>query len=157
PDPVRDERLNVGVIVFGDGQVRSRFVENWNRVRAFGEENIEFLRSFARHADQLTEEKVREVVGSWHSSIQLTPTAGSLLSLGDLLVDAASRSLRDSSPQARQYRTRRQAVALTRNTVRQAVRALLGARAERLVKNDLPLTGPRGEHEFDVGGRNGRP
>jgi hypothetical protein len=157
PDPARGERLNVGVIVFGEGHVRSRFVENWSRVRAFGEENIGFLRSFARHADRLTEQKVKEIAGAWRASIQLTEPAGSLLSPSDLLVDAASRYLRAASPQARQYRTRQQAVALTRQTVREAVTNRLGSRAERLVKNNLPLSGPRGEHEFDVGARNGRP
>jgi hypothetical protein len=70
PDPVRDERLNIGVLVFGDGQVRSRFVDNWHRVRNFGEERIDFLRSFARSADRLTEEEVRRVARTWHSSIR---------------------------------------------------------------------------------------
>jgi hypothetical protein len=156
PDPVRDERLNVGVIVFGDGRVRSRFLDTWHRARTFGEENIEFLRSFARHADRLTEDKVREIAGSWHSSIQITTPAGSLLTAEDLLVDTASRYLRDSPSQAREYRTRQQAVSITRAAVRNAVTDQLGVKAARLVKNNLPIAGPRGEHEFDVGGRNGR-
>jgi hypothetical protein len=157
PDLIRDERLNVGVIVFGEGRVRSRFVESWHRVRAFGEENIEFLRSFARQAEHLTEEKVREIAGSWYSSIQLTAPAGSLLSPSDLLVDVASRYLRESAPVLKSYRNRQEAIALMRTTVRQAVADLLGTRGGRLVKNNLPLVGPRGEHEFDVGAQNGRP
>jgi hypothetical protein len=157
PDPARGERLNVGVIVFGEGRVHSRFVENWSRVRAFGEENIGFLRSFARHSDLLTEQQVRKIAGAWHASIQLTEPAGSLLSPADLLVDAASRYLRAASPQSRPYRTRKQAVTLARQTVREVVTNQLGPQAERLVKNNLSLAGPRGEHEFDVGARNGRP
>jgi ribonuclease D len=106
------------------------------------EENIGFLLSFTRHADRLTEEKVREIAGSWHSSIQLTAPAGFLLSAEDLLVDAASRYLRDTSPQAREQRTRQQAVALLRHAVREAVANRLDHRAERLVKNNLLLLAP---------------
>src|SRR4051812_2171229 len=106
PDPVRDERMNIGVIAFGDGAVRTKFVDSWQRVKAFGEEHIGFLRSFARKADRLTEEKIREIVESWHSSIQLSPPAGSLLSPQALLVDAASRYLRDPAPQHRRFRSR---------------------------------------------------
>ena len=46
---------------------------------------------------------------------------------------------------------------MTRNSVRNAVEELLGREARRLVKNDLPIPGPNGDHEFDVGAGNGRP
>jgi Protein of unknown function (DUF3037) len=157
PDPVRDERINIGVLVLAGGKVYPHFLKSWHRVRVFGEENIEFLHSFVRQANRLTEEKVREIAGSWHCSIQLTAPAGSLLSPSDLLVDAISRYLRDSTSEPRQYRNRQQAIAIARSSVRQAVETRLGRAAARLVKNDLPILGPRGRHEFDVGAQNGRP
>jgi hypothetical protein len=147
----------VGVLVFTGAKVRAHFVENWHRVRAFGDENIDFLRSFARHAERLSENQIREMAVSWENSIRLSPPAGSLLPLEDLLTDVANRYLRDWSAQVRQYRSRHQAVALTRKTVREAVAERLGSGpARRLVKNDLNIPGPMGDHPFDVGGKNGR-
>jgi hypothetical protein len=157
PDPVRDERINIGVIVFGDGHVKSRFVDNWNRVRAFGEESINYVLKFANEADRLDEATIRRIAATWHHSMQLTQPAGSLLSPDKLLVDVANRYLRDWTCQGKPYRGRLKAVTLARSTVREAVASLLGPKAKRLVKNNLLLRGPHGDHEFDVGAENGRP
>ena len=63
PDPVIDERINVGVIVFGEGRVMSRFVDNWRRVRNFGSEGIAFLRKFADQAEQMSDRRERTKAG----------------------------------------------------------------------------------------------
>ena len=36
PDVVRDERVNIGVIVFSDNEKRSQFLKNWGRVKSLG-------------------------------------------------------------------------------------------------------------------------
>src|SRR5215210_4704143 len=95
PDPVTDERINVGVIVFGDGQVRSHFLHDWRRVRQFGAEDIGFLLDFADRVKQatgsqlpltddypsqpITEELLANIAGTWINSIQLTPARASLV------------------------------------------------------------------------------
>src|SRR4051794_19732972 len=104
PDVVANERLNIGVLVFGDGRVRSQFLENWSRVRSFGAENIGFLKAFACDVAKMSEEDVRRISETWMHSIQLTQPAGSLFSPNDLLVDAAGRFLRQSESVGREYR-----------------------------------------------------
>jgi hypothetical protein len=157
PDPVTDERINVGVIVFGDGHVASRFVDNWQRVRTFGGENIGFLRKFANEADQMTEAEIRKIAREWYHSVRLTEPAGSLLGRDDLLNDISSRYLRDWSPAQRTYRTRRQAVVLATNAVTVAVERACGEQAKGLIRNDYRLRGRTGKHPFDVTAVNGEP
>ena len=52
PDPVIDERINVGVIVYGEGRIRSRFISDWRRVRSFGVDDVEFLKEFAERLER---------------------------------------------------------------------------------------------------------
>jgi Protein of unknown function (DUF3037) len=54
PDPVTDERVNIGVITYGDGGIRCRFLRTWTRVRMFGGEDVSFLREFAAGVTQAT-------------------------------------------------------------------------------------------------------
>jgi hypothetical protein len=157
PDPVVDERINIGVIVFGEGQVTSRFVENWNHVRSFGSESINYLRKFANEVDRMDENSIRKCAETWSHSIQLTKPAGSLLSPPRLLVDMSSRYLREWAFPTKTYRGRLQAIGMARTTIRKAAEGLMGREAKRLIKNDLLVHGPEGEHPFDVGAENGRP
>ena len=48
PDPVTDERINIGAFAFGDGRVRCHFLSKWGRVQHFSTQDIGFLRDFAR-------------------------------------------------------------------------------------------------------------
>ena len=40
PDPVADERMNAGVVVFGNGRILVRFVENWGRLQRFSNQDV---------------------------------------------------------------------------------------------------------------------
>src|SRR6266700_2867713 len=40
PDPIADERLNVGVIAVSGGRARSRFLTNWRRAERFGNASV---------------------------------------------------------------------------------------------------------------------
>lgn len=157
PDPVIDERMNIGVIVFGDGRLRARFLENWHRVRSFGGENISFIRTFVKDLDRMGEEDIRRVAETWQHSIQLTKPAGSLLTADKLLVDVSSRYLRGLTPPEKTYRSRQEAVALTRRRVKEALDLRLGKEGRQLIKVDYQIQGKFGSHEFDVGAGNGRP
>jgi len=116
PDPATDERINVGVLTYGDGQIRCRFLRDWRRVEQFGGEDIGFLRDLARDiqtaagaqptlfampgAGRLDEETLRRMIGRWRNSVQFTPTRASLLKPAELLDDVAGRFLRESKPRA---------------------------------------------------------
>ncbi len=48
PDPVTDERVNIGVIVAAEDTVQSRFLSNWRRVKQFGGTLESWLRTKLR-------------------------------------------------------------------------------------------------------------
>lgn len=115
PDSVIDERVNIGVIVFDENVVLSRFLSDWRRVHAFGGEDVKFLKDFASEvvgksgvAQKSLREQVRalandDILGmaeSWSHAIQLTTPRGSTLDVEGLLVDVASRFLHRTKPRA---------------------------------------------------------
>jgi len=40
PNPIADQRINIGVLAFDDNRVCVRFLSNWERVKRFGMEDI---------------------------------------------------------------------------------------------------------------------
>jgi len=78
PDPITDERINIGVIVFGDGKVRSRFVRDWHRVEQFGGEDISYLHEFAQRVKGWDETTLKDCIGRWNRSIQFRKPSPSL-------------------------------------------------------------------------------
>jgi hypothetical protein len=173
PDPVIDERINVGVIVYGDGRIRSRFVSDWKRVRSFGVEDVEFLKDFAdrlQHAGtgqgvlpgmpgvaRFDESALERIVGSWSNAIQFTEPRGSLRDPDTVLEDAAKRFLREHVPSRRVIRTRATAAALARETVERGFKGLLDQRkVEQLVRKNPELPGKLDDHHrIDVAVGNG--
>ena len=79
PDPIADERLNVGVIAVSGEHARSRFLTNWLRAERFGNASVRVLKDFARQVEraeipalpiheagehlELSEAKLRELAG----------------------------------------------------------------------------------------------
>ncbi len=167
PDPVADERINAGVIVFGDGRILVRFVENWNRLQRFGNKDVSFLRQFASDLSerahggeahpQLTEQMLREMVATWRNAIQFTPPRGSLLSLEELLVDAEARFLANDHPQQNRPVTRWYMKRLAFDATCLAFVQRGGERARRLVKRNFNIGGAITEHPFSLAIANGKP
>src|SRR5690242_14116669 len=103
PDPVIEEKINIGVVVYGDGAIRSRFVRNWQRARQFGVGDIRFLQDFAKKLDNgrelslplaggsdvqlLSAEGLQRIAGRWINSIQLSQPKASLKSVDELLAE----------------------------------------------------------------------
>jgi Protein of unknown function (DUF3037) len=163
PDPIIDERINFGVVVFGGGQVRSRFLRDWHRVRAFRGGDIAFLREFADQFSQkqevmdvtglrplISEVRLHEIAGNWTNCIQLCEPKASLLEPDALLDDVASRFLRDSRSPARGFRDRRAAVRLAEETLRVEMEERLGESARDLTHRNHKVRGKAGEYEFDL-------
>lgn len=133
PDPLADERINIGVIVYGDGRIRSRFLSSWRRVKLFGVEDSQFLTDFADRvtaadAQQMklngvpappsfNTELLERAIGSWSNSIQFTPPRGSLRDPDTVLEDIASRVLHDPLQTKRATRTRATAAKIVREVV----------------------------------------
>jgi hypothetical protein len=164
PDPIADERINVGVIVFGSGQIRSRFLQNWDRVRRFAQEDIGFVREFAERVDAVThdagprslilplpsspepfsldEATIRRIADEWSNSIQLTAPQPSLEDPEMLLRRLVQTHLREPVPRARRFRDHQAAARFAASTVRSAFREKLGnAWAEKAVHSGYEIGG----------------
>jgi hypothetical protein len=168
PNPIADERINIGVLAFDDNRVRVRFLSNWERVKRFGMEDIHFLKDFASRmedaaADGLLfpgdspnetpkQERLIRVAQNWFNSIQLTEPRGSLDDVDSLLADIADTCLLEP-PEKPKPRDRAFAVQMTRSKIKN----VLGDAAKDLVKSNYPLSGYRTKHKFDVVVANGQP
>ncbi len=180
PDPIADERINVGVVVFGDGQLRARFLHNWERVQRFAREDIDYVKAFAERiegafavrlpaggvgpmpgidgAPGIDETAIRDMIENWGNSIQLSPAQSSLQGPDELVVDMAELFLKDEPPRQRGFRDRSHAVGVAVGTAKQAfARRPALARAGRYVASYQEMAGRVVQrHRVDVASRNGR-
>lgn len=165
PDPIANERINVGVIVLGNGIVYSRFLRSWDRVTRFAQDaDLSDVQDFVswvtaasvdpahdgirpRLADldlptRLDERALRDMIADWSNSIQLTPLQPSLEAPEALLTNSAAIFLRESTIGQPAFRNRRDAANLAVREVRGAVERRLGKHASRqFVKSGLVLGG----------------
>ena len=168
PDPITDERINVGVIATGDGEaVRVRFLTHWQRVRQFGLGDVSFLQDFARAVEirqgeldlshtEWSEPLLRRLSSEWVRSIQFTEPRASLKDVDSLFEEIVMRFLHDIGPAAVPYRRRRDARDLTARAVKEALRHRFGYGAGSLVKTGFALRGAsNAAHHFDVVAANG--
>jgi hypothetical protein len=169
PDPIADERINVGVLVFGDGRIRSRFIKSWTRVKHFGKEDVEFLRDFERRVggwspDELPlpglakgpmigDEALATLTGSWVNSVQLTPSRASLLDSEALLDEMCRQFLKEPVRTPRGARDKRAAAAMAIKAIRFELDAAHKAVA---LKRQVQVTGFLESHLLDFGLQNGQ-
>jgi hypothetical protein len=163
PDPVRDERINFGVVTFSGNKIRTRFVNDWWRVERFGQKKIGFLKDFARQlqdaedgSGDMDEAEIRRIAGRWMNSIQFSEPRGSLLDLDKLLDDVGARFLYERETRQR-ARDRRLAIGLAADAIGNALEDLGGKQARRLLKREEPVQGKIEPHRFDLAVVNGRP
>jgi hypothetical protein len=169
PDVIADERINVGVIVAGDGEpLRMRFLQKWDRVTKFGANDVGFLKEFVKRLEiQQLElqgpqpwsfDDVRRAAREWRNSIQFTTPRASLKSAAELMREVSTRFLVEPiGVGAYQHRPRSLARDITATAVRHALRDRLGPMAAGLVKKTYQLSGALSAHHFDVVAANGKP
>lgn len=173
PDPITDERINVGVIAWDGEKIVSRFIDNWRRVQSFGGGNLSFLRDFSRQFQMLTSPQLRlalgdnealdarrleSIIGKWDHGIQFTEPHGSTKNADALLADMASTFLRESAfrePAAR-HRTRRTAASIAAKVLFDMVQHRIDDDASNFVKRNAIIEGSREQHKFDVVLANGK-
>src|ERR1700693_472138 len=166
PDPIAEERINIGVLAFGGGVVRARFLNSWDRARRLGRERISYLKEIAeRFADRQTplladpvswsEGTMTRVSRSWRNSIQLSEPRASLKSPDDLVEEVADRYLKETTRAAR-TRAKSTAAALGLRFLRTSFRTNLGRLSVRLLKSRYDIPGKFDNHRVDVAGVNGR-
>lgn len=131
PDPIADERINIGVVVLTGDSARVRFVSSWDRVKRFaGDVPIGHVKDFAESLELTTMgvptapqytpmfdpvslstgAMIREMVNSWSLTIQFTPLQPSLEEPHALLERLSDRFLKKQPKQARRARTKAQVI-----------------------------------------------
>lgn len=173
PNPIADERINIGVVAFDDNDVRVQFVNNWGRVQAFGGEDINFLRDFAKRMNKAAgegllfpgdrpndtpkHERLKKIAQGWMNSIQFTEPRGSLENVESLLEDIAQTYL-VNVVSATTKRTRQDAARITTSIIRKTLISYDDKPAlKEMLKNNFPVKGSHKEHRFDAVVANGQP
>lgn len=151
PDPVADEKVNVGVLAFGDGRVRARFIGNWSRaVQLSGQRDVSFLQEAASALAAATEDEIRATERSWPAVLQLTEPRGSLLDPETLLNEMAERFLKAQPVAVHAARTHQQAASIVRKRVKESLFLRYGKDAAALVRPNLEARGRNASHTLDV-------
>jgi hypothetical protein len=157
-DAAKDERVNIGVVTFGDGHVRPLFIENWSRVKQFTGANVIALKDVARDARHWDEQFVRNLAANPWGSIHLTEPSASLLTPDNLLFFVGRRLLTEDAPDQRGYRRKSDVVRTVKSRVKEKLRERFGIAGSALVReHNYALAGRRMSHQFDVAVGNGHP
>jgi hypothetical protein len=90
PDPIRGERLNVGVATYCDGHVRTKFLQNWQRVKDICGKSAPNREQFESIFQDIQQTSLVEMLSTWHNSIQFSEP-GTYLGSMDEALDVASR------------------------------------------------------------------
>ena len=114
PNPIANERINIGVLIFDDKEIKVKFLKNWNRVKNFCMGNITFLRDFESQMqkavsqgllfpgdsllDQPRQERLQRVSESCMNSVQFTEPNFSLKPVDKLLEDSIKKYLIEPAP-----------------------------------------------------------
>lgn len=167
PDPIAEERVNVGVVTWDKKHIYSRFLADWRRVRSFGGEDIGFLRDFAKNFPEMTSPQMplqgtggipdldvshlEKMVRDWGHSIQFAEPRGSLKSAQALLYDIAPLFLRERERGRPQPRTKATAAKVAATILLDVVRQTVPEEeAAELVKKNETIAGDVEPHRFDV-------
>lgn len=177
PNPIADERINIGVLVFDEKIVKVHFLRSWERVKCFGREDIMFLRDFAYRMGKASKkgllfpnddpnngqsrvDRLRKVSRGWINSIQFTEPRGSLENVDSLFEDAIRTYLVDKPLVQQNMRDRQYAKRIVTSSVKNRLKNRFGKEnAEKLFKKDANaiIKGVNDSHNFDVVVANGHP
>lgn len=174
PNPIADERINIGIVAFNDQLVRTKFVQSWKRVRCFAisDGDLDYLQEFKNKINKLASlgllfadstedksqnlERLNKISRSWGNSVQFTEPRGSLEDPDTLLKDIFQDLLIEpSTANAPVFRDRQGAVKVARGKIRKVLEGF-GKEAKEYYKKDHKLKGNHGDNKFDVAVANGK-
>ena len=166
PDPITDERINIGIMVTDGEHVRAQFLHNWRRVAQFAPGNIRFLKDAAKElthsvAPQMilagtevgprtTHEILHGYIRDWCNSIQFTPLRFSMLDAEAVLNHNYERFLQQPATSRRNGITRSDVLRSTVSSVEAAIRDDLRINARNLIQCRTPLPGRLRSHSYDL-------
>lgn len=173
PNPLSDERINIGIVAWDDAGVSVEFISSWYRIRAFGNEDIGYVKDFVtktseamkiqsqpdlfRSADRFDVALLEKMIGGWRHSIQFTTPRGSIKDRATVLRDVAPVYLSHRRLSRYMPRSRRTATKIAVQEVEKAVFARNPDFVDTLVKTNFEIPGACDVHNFPVALANGHP
>jgi Protein of unknown function (DUF3037) len=159
PDPIANERINVGVVVrdeSGNGDVH--VLNNWNRVRGFLGADPVMVRALIEDIvpTLVSVAAMKEVSSGWAGSIQLTTPQRSPRDAESLLETMSARMLTDSEIHE-PHQTKRTVAREAQNRLAAAIKARADLPENYVhVRSNQPFLGRYLTHTADVSLHNGQ-
>ena len=166
PNPLADERINLGFIAWDEHLSVTRFTKNWSKAKAIGGNEVHILKqisqelqveirkvSSAGRADA-REELLARFIRDWGGKVQFTAKRGSLRAAEDVAKDLCPIFIPTKQRSVR-GRTRRSAINLAVKVARSAAAEFETDKAAELVRKSYVATGQFDQHKFDLAIANG--
>lgn len=170
PNPLADERINIGVIAWDERDMSAKFLSNWKRVQSFGHEDIGYVREFVAKASTaldrnvpsdlfggtptLDVSKLEKMIGTWHHSVQFTAPRTSIKN-PKLLVQDISPMFLPATPEHEMPRSRRTAAKIAAKQLQSAIAQRDPRYVSKILKTNLSLKGACSNHQLPVALANG--
>jgi hypothetical protein len=170
PDPLADERINIGVIAWDEGGVAAKFLSNWKRVQSFGHEDVGYVREFVKrtsfaldagyadffkNSESLDVPRLEKMIGEWRHSIQFTTPRPSVKGRDAVLADVGPIFLRSFPSAHAGSRSRKTAAVIAANELQSAIAHRDPKYVGKLLKRNHSLKGQCASHQFPVALANG--
>ncbi len=171
PNPLADERINIGVIAWDETGMTAEFLSHWKRVQSFGHEDISYVREFVgrataalnrstppdmfKNVSVLDVPQLEKMIGTWHHSIQFTSPRTSVKTPEALIADVGPMFL--PAPAGDHYtpRSRRTAAKIAAKRLQTAIAQRDPRYVSKILKTNLSLKGACSSHEIPVALANG--
>jgi Protein of unknown function (DUF3037) len=173
PNPIADERVNIGVIVYNQRDVRVRFLSRWDRVKNFARQDVHFLRDIAQETVRRIDGFVSAVRSGLEPSfpgafienmiargqhcVQLTQLRASTKDPSEVIDALCQQFLNEPIPEPRAVRDRAAASRAAVSGLRNALEETIGDLAEDYLKKKEKVVGKHQAHRFDAVVANGVP
>jgi len=172
PDPLREEHMNIGVVVAADDATYAdvRFLNTWKRAQRFSQHDVAFLRDFAQDFELdvarqpdlfggrgFTSERLQHYASNWYNAIQFSEPRASVASNPRALLNRLyTQYVEPESGKMRRARDKRAVVRLALTELSSALANLIPLHTPDVLKNET-IVGLKDLHNLDLVIRNGRP
>lgn len=163
PDPIADERINIGIIAWNGENIRSLFLKDWRRVKKLAGEDFAFAKAFAEemqekvHAqesllasDRISPERLEFMISEWSHSIQFSDVRGSLEESPVKLLSSLGRQFLKVEVPMQRGHDKRWAASNAYNWVLYALESKVDKAAQHIKRNEKIIKGNIEDHAFDI-------
>jgi hypothetical protein len=135
-DPVRDERVNIGVFAFDQSRCRFVNTDDWSRLRCLaGAQSVPAVKDAVRELRRWDEKEVRTFADRPFGNFNLTQPSASLLSPEELLLFISQRVLPTQAAKRVNYRVKSAVVQVIRRQFRDRLKDRFGPGGVTLLRD----------------------